>query len=429
MRTDPVELALIGPILFGDELALSKVDELGNLGFESKHFTSQACQIIWDEVKILLNQGVYTLEKLQSFCLNCKAIHYEPVSRSIFLSEAIKTGSSVTMSENALELMERHLRQETEIAIASVSKVDSGSMLDELESKISVLRSKASTTRKDEKLEACRELHEELDLMIQGKKSMKSSHVQVWDQAFGGLPDANLIVISGRPGGCKTSCAEQIIDAAVRLGEPVLYIQRELSRSRAVGRLACRKIQVPWSRYENKTLTREESLKLKAETTTYEKLPLFLAPAKNCNSYTVSPLIRYHAKHHGVKLVVMDYVQLIDVPKGIEKRIAIGDVTRSLKLAANETKATIIAIAQLSRGMEKTGERPNLSDLKESGDIEQDADVVLAFWLKEDRKDQSRWPVNWSILKNRNGALGTTEVMFDGPSMSFLGVTTKPKYE
>jgi replicative DNA helicase len=425
MRVDPVELAVIGPILFGDDLAISKVDELGQLGFESKHFTHPACQIVWDKVKEFMNHGVFTLEKLQSFCLNCEGIHQDHVNRALFLSDAIKSGSSLTMAENALELMERHLRQETEVAIASVPKTNANAMLDELESKLSLLRSKGASARKDEKLEACKELHEEIDAMLEGRKRMKSSHVPTWDSAFGGLPEANLVVISGRPGGCKTSCAEQIIDETVRRNEPVLYIQRELSRSRAIGRLACRRARVPWCKFENKTMNKEESLRLKKEVEIYEKLPLFLAPARNCNSFTISPLVRYHAKHHEVKLVVMDYVQLIDVPKGLDKRIAIGDVTRALKLAANETKATIIAIAQLSRNSEKSGDRPSLSDLKESGDIEQDADVVLSFWLSKDRNDQPRWPVNWSILKNRNGALGDSEVMFDGPSMSFLGRTTQ----
>jgi replicative DNA helicase len=331
------------------------------------------------------------------------------------------------MTENAIELMERHLKQETEIALASIADKSGKEILDALEAKITVLRSKASLSRRDEKLEACKELKAELDAMLAGKKSMRSSYLPVWDQAFGGLPESQLIVVSGRPGGCKTSGCEQIIDETVRRGEPVLYIQREIARSRAIGRLACRRVRVPWARIENKTATNEETVKLKREVELYEKLPLYLAPAKNCTAYTISPLIRYHAKHHGVKLVVFDYVQLVDVPKGVEKRIAIGDVTRTLKLSANDTGATIIAIAQLSRNVDKTGDRPTFADLKESGDIEQDADVVLAFWLPRDRNDEPRWAVNWSILKNRNGPLGTTEVMFDGPSMSFIGRTTPTK--
>jgi|GEM_PF-5763643 len=417
---NPIELALIGPLLLGDSLALEKVDELSQVGFNSKHFQSHACRAVWEHVRELLAKSAFTCEKLLDFCLNNERVGIDPVERSMWIAEAQKSGLAVNMTEHALTLMERSLRQETLEAIDSVPKDSAQQILDELENKIFTLRSKATHTQTDEKLEGIKELQEELTLMAQGKRVMRSSHVDIWDKTFGGLPDAQLIILAGRPGGGKTSLAEQLIDSMVRNGEPCLYVQRELSRSRAVGRLAARKAGVAWSRFETKTMNRQQVDQLYRSIKEYERLPLYLAPVKTCNAATLAPLIRYHARHHGVKFVVMDYVQLIDVPRGMERRVAIGEVTRSLKLTANETKATIIAIAQLSRDTDK-GDKPTLSSLKESGDIEQDADVVLALWCKENRDGMDCWPVSWTILKNRNGSVGTGEVMFDGPSMTFKG--------
>lgn len=417
---DPVELGLIAPILTGVDGFMSKVEEIVNLGFDVICFTSRACRIIWTKVMEWIQSGEFTPNKLLSFCLKCEEIAPTEVERSQWLSEASMAGDLLFMVENAIELIERKLRQETEESIASLPAGTATQMLNELEEKIAVIRSKTLKHALDEKIEACNELLEELDAMRRGERVAKTSHVAIWDQCLGGLPQAQLIVISGRPGGGKTSLAEQIIDEALRAGDSVLYIQRELSRSRAVGRLAARKAGVFWSKMEKRNLTQIENSRLTSSIMDYQKFPLFLAPVSTCNASTIAPLVRFHAKQNGVRLVVMDYVQLINVPRGVERRIAIGDVTRTLKLIANETKATVIAIAQLSRDTERRADKPNLSDLKESGDIEQDADVVLGLWAK-DRDDAPCWPVNWTVMKNRNGGLGTVEVMFDGPSMSFLG--------
>jgi replicative DNA helicase len=213
-----------------------------------------------------------------------------------------------------------------------------------------------------------------------------------------------------------------MIDETVRADEPVLYVQRELSRSRAIGRLAARKVGIPWNRVELRRMKGDESERLEQSVLQYRnKFPLHLATIGRCNASTIGPLIKLHKKQHGCKLVVVDYIQLIDVPRGVERRVAIGDLMYAMKRAANETGVTVIAIAQLDRGLDKSADKPRLADLRESGDIEQNADSVLALWTSMDRNEASRWPVNWSILKNRNGGLGTEEIIFDGPSMSFLG--------
>lgn len=427
MMIDPLESALIGPLLLGLDGIEDAVAATEATGLTPEHFTSSACREAWVQARQWMGEGAYTPDKLFEFALKNSAFGLEVVDRSLWIHDVNLRGNHLSMPTNALAIIERHLRHQTQEAIAGASQGTANEILDQVEASLASLRSKALKTHLNEKEEACRDLHEELNSIERGEQ-LTQTGVRVWDTTLRGLPHSQLIVIAGRPGGGKTSLMEEVNDCLVRKGEPVLYIQRELARTRAIGRLACRKARVPWSKVENRTLTKDELGRLREEVSVYEKLPLYLAPISKCNAATLTPLIRLHAKQHGVRLVVLDYLQLIDVPSKTEKRIAIGDVAHALKLAANETKCTIVAISQLDRGLDRTCSKPTMADLRESGDIEQNADMILALWLKKETEDgASRWPVNWSMLKNRNGGRGTAEFMFDGPSMSFLGVVTPQK--
>lgn len=424
MTLDPVELAMVGPFFLGDSQAIYSYEQVTQLGFKPSHFATRACAVVWEKIGSMLDDGTFTPERLLSFTLGSIDVASEPSERSVWINEASKAGSSSTMNIHAMEIMERHLRTETEISIASV-KGDKGSeMLNDLENKLAELRAKVIVTKRDEKMEACQELRDEINACLDGLKRLRSSFIPVWDQCIGGLPDAQLIIVGGRPGCSKTSLCEQILDASVRNGIPALYIQRELARSRAIGRLACRGANVPWWKVEKRVFSRDEGNRLNQAIEEYESLPLYLDAISTCNGTTIGPTIRYHHKQHGIKLVVLDYVSLIEVPKGEQRWAAIGDLTRAMKRAANDTGATVIGIAQIGRDQEKRNEKPHLSDLRESGNIEQDADVILALWLQEDNENQSTYPVRWSVLKNRNGGKGSIDVMFDGPRLSFLGEAT-----
>lgn len=416
-----IEAALAGPIFTGESLALDYLDQLNISGFNVKAFKSQACAEVWKKATELRAEGTFTREKLLDHCLKSHWFGPTPYDKSIAVSEIVKHGIAFSMNEHAAILMNRLAAEDVREALAHVETDPDSIDIDGIEGKISEIRSRQLTKAVNEKEAACAELLEEMAALQRGENSMPMTGVQVWDQVLGGLPPAQLIVVAGRPGGGKTSLSEQIIDAGVRNGTPVLYIQKELSRSRAVGRLAARKAGVPWSKVEMRKLSQPEISRLQRSIGEYEKLPLYLAPAASSTTANIASLVRFHAKQNRVRFVVFDYVQLVTVPKGMERRNVIGDITRALKLVANETGVTVIAIAQLSREAERSETKPTLSHLKESGDIEQDADVVLALWNSEDRAERSRWPVNWSILKNRNGPQGTVEVMFDGPEMSFLG--------
>ncbi len=429
-QIDPVEKAVLGPILFGESIALEMFERITERGFKAEFFTHRSLRAVWKKASQMILDGNFTTEKLISFALNSEDISEDASERSVWIHEVSKSGITVTMQQNALELMERYLKNKTREEISGVKGETSSEILEDLEEKITKLRENNIWNRVDEKQDACELLRKEIDSMQAGTSFLNSSGVQIWDKVFGGLPEAQLIILAGRPGDGKTSLSEQIIDANLRKGTPTLYCQRELSRSRAVGRLAARKADVPWWRFEKRCMKPEEMVRLRMSVNQYEKLPLYLNTAQHCTPQMVAPMIRYNAKHYGVKLVVFDYIQLIDIPKGSERYVAIGELTASMKRAANDTGVTCIGIAQLGRGVEKQkGGKPSLADLRESGNIEQDADIILGLWGGKDRGDDARYSINWSILKNRNGGLGSCEVMFDGPKMEFLGKKEDYKYD
>lgn len=425
MNLDPVEKAMIGPFILGDSHAIAGYEEVIQLGFKEHHFSVISMRTAWRRLSAMIDEGAFTPERFLSFLNDSGDIGGDLTERCLWVAAVSTAGSATSLRIHAIDIMEKHLRQEADIALVDIQqKKGSGTqVLNELELKLSELRGKGMIVRKDEKLDACKELKEEIQAMMQGSSIIRTSHVPIWDKCIGGLPDAKLIIVAARPGQGKTSISEQLIDNSARSHIPCLYLQRELSHTRAIGRLACRKAMVPWWKVEKSKCTPEESARLIKSIEEYEKLPIYLNCTGIINGQTIGSIIRYHAKQHGVRLVVLDYISLLDMPKGIERWVAIGELTRAMKRAANDTGCTVIGLAQLGRDQEKRKKehaKPTLSDLRESGNIEQDADIVLGLWVKEEVED-SQYPVMWSVMKNRNGAKGTTEVLFDGPKMEFLG--------
>lgn len=416
---EPLELALIGPVLRGGPEVMAMVDQLEAAGFDAAIFASSACRAIWAEAKRLHAVNGFDDVGMISFCNQCESLGEEICERSLWMAEAANFGLVAMMPHHAGLLTDKRLVQSAKEAMSVISGDSADILISDIEQNAAALRARALKVDNEFKL-GCKELIDELDRSIAGE-TLPPSHVSPWDRMLFGLGPAQLVVLAGRPGGGKSALAEQIIHEQLLRGHPVVYVQREMSRSRAVGRLAARMCGIPWHLIESRKAVTSDTKRFRDAVNAYQKFPLHLEPASLCNGSNIGGMIRHHVRQTGAQLVVFDYLQLVDCPKGLELRRAVGDVCRALKLAANETGATIIAIAQLSRELDRMRTKPTLSHLKESGDIEANADVVLALWEKEDRQERPRFPIEWSILKNRNGGHGSLTMTFDGPAMSFLG--------
>lgn len=430
------ELAILGPILIGEPecLAWQEIDTLEAMGLSAESFSSPCCREVWRVILGLKQAGSMTAEKFIE-ALNQMEILGQTLSERIgWQGEAWLMGIAATMASNAKEVMTVKARSNAvELAgdmatRSSDPSITPEEIVSEFEIKLREVSAK-SFDSVDAKDSACDELDREIEAKEKGEKGRGlATGMKVWDNSFGGLLPSHFYILASRPGCGKTALSEQIIDSMLSQGHPVLNFQRELSPFRAVGRMAARKADIAWSDFEKGKLNPAELMRLKTAVNAYRKYPLIQADVTICNGPLIHSLILRHHRINKIKLVVLDYIQIVDIPKGGDERTAIGEMSRHLRLASNETGIPIIAIAQLNREQEKGDRKPKLSDLKSCGALEQDADAVLGLWAAEDREGKSRWSVNWSIMKNRSGALGDTAILFDGPSMSFLGeVTNRPQ--
>ena len=152
--------------------------------------------------------------------------------------------------------------------------------------------------------------------------------------------------------------------------------------------------------------------------------PIFIDDTPGLSILEIRTRARRLKMAHDIQLLIVDYLQLAHAGRRIDNRVQeVGEISQGLKNIARELKIPVLALSQLSRAVEQRGtKRPQLADLRESGSIEQDADVVMFLW-REDEEDLTR--INLSIEKHRNGPLRTVKLFFKGERIRFYAVETK----
>lgn len=206
-----------------------------------------------------------------------------------------------------------------------------------------------------------------------------------FDDLTSGLQPSDLIVIAGRPSMGKTAFALNIAQNAAEAGSPVAIFSLEMSKEQLAQRLLASKAKVDLYRLRNGKLRDEDWSKLIRAVDSLHETPLFIDDTPAQSVLEVKAKSRRLAKQHGIKLIVVDYLQLMRGRHDADNREQeISDISRSLKAMAKELNVPVIALSQLSRMAERREEnKPQLADLRESGAIEQDADVVAFVYRKE----------------------------------------------
>ena len=246
------------------------------------------------------------------------------------------------------------------------------------------------------------------------------------DQKLAGLQKSDLVILAARPSMGKTSMALDIIrHVGVHLKVPVGIFSLEMSKDQLVDRMLSSQSDVDGFKIRTGHLTDEDFEKLGEAMGILSEAPIFIDDAAGSNVMEVRTKARRLQAEHGVGLIVIDYLQLMSgQARGSDNRVQeVSEISRSLKILARELNVPVLALSQLSRGVENRPDKvPQLADLRESGSIEQDADVVMFIYREDMYKGRdSRRPniAEIHIKKHRNGPTGQVDLFFDSNKTTF----------
>ncbi len=245
------------------------------------------------------------------------------------------------------------------------------------------------------------------------------------DEALAGLQPSNLVVVGARPAMGKTSFALGIVaHVGIRLSQPVLLFSLEMSHLEITQRLLASEARVDASRMRTGRLRDSDWPKIGNAISRMSEAPIFIDDNPQLTVMDIRARARRLKSREGLGLVVVDYLQLMTGRHGAENRqVEVSEISRGLKILARELEVPVVALSQLSRGLEmRQDKRPMLADLRESGSIEQDSDVVLFIYRDElynpDASD-SQGTAEMIVAKHRNGPTGVTRLAFIGHHARF----------
>ena len=245
------------------------------------------------------------------------------------------------------------------------------------------------------------------------------------DHALAGMQNSNLLILAARPGLGKTALALQIAQhAAVDEKASVGFFSLEMSKEELVDRLLVSQADIDAWKLKTGHLDEEDFTHLSEAMGQLAEASLFIDDTPALSILEMRTKARRLVAEHGLNLLVIDYLQLARSFRSYENRVQeVAEISMGLKNLARELKIPVLACSQLSRAVEQRGKkRPQLADLRESGSIEQDADVVMFLW-REDEDDLGS--VDLEIAKHRNGPLRHFRLHFRGDRIKFYGLETK----
>lgn len=302
-------------------------------------------------------------------------------------------------------------------------------LLDEAEQRIFAIAEHA--TKRDfiaikDALAASFDRLDELHKRAGGLRGVPTGFIDI-DTKLAGLQDSNLIILAARPGTGKTAMILNIAQhVCVKEHMPVGIFSLEMSKEELVDRLLVSQADIDAWRLKTGKLSDDDFTKLSEAMGELAEAPLYIDDTPGISLMEMRTKARRLQMEHGVKLLIIDYLQLADPGRRMDSRVQeVSVISSGFKNIARELRIPVLACSQLSRAVETRGTRvPELSDLRESGSIEQDADVVMFLYREEG--DQTQWgdqiPTKLRIAKHRNGPLAEIPLIFKGDRIKFYSV-------
>ncbi|MCC7144883.1 MAG: replicative DNA helicase [Phycisphaeraceae bacterium] len=250
------------------------------------------------------------------------------------------------------------------------------------------------------------------------------------DEITSGLQKGELIIVAGRPSMGKTALAVNIAEhIAATNKQPVAVFSLEMSRQQLAQRILCSRSGVDSHKVRRNMLNRDEFGRLAVTVGELAEAPMFIDDQPGLTLMQLRARSRRLAARHDIKAVFVDYLQLMSSPGSDSRQQEVSELSRGIKALARELDVPIVCLSQLNRSPEaREGHRPRMSDLRESGSIEQDADVIMLLHREEYYHNEPEWAMENAdkvgvaeviIAKQRNGPTGTVRLQFNGHTTRF----------
>lgn len=271
--------------------------------------------------------------------------------------------------------------------------------------------------------------HDNLTDMYQNKGKLTGAPTgfEDLDKELHGLQKSDLILVAARPGMGKTSFALNIAaNAAIHGNVPVAIFSLEMSGVQLVSRLISSEMLIDSNHLRSGELEDEDWEKIAVSLNTLGNAPIYISDSTNITVSDIRAKCRRLKAEKGLGLIVIDYLQLMSGSRAESRQQEVSDMSRSLKILAKELNVPIITLSQLSRAPDqrKDDHRPKLSDLRESGAIEQDADIVLFLYRDEiyNPDTEQKNIAECIIAKHRNGSTGNMKLFWAGKYTKFMNL-------
>ncbi|HNX90546.1 MAG TPA: replicative DNA helicase, partial [Candidatus Omnitrophota bacterium] len=344
--------------------------------------------------------------------------------------------TSANVEHYAKIVQEKHLLRsliDTATHIVSESynpTVEVGEILDKAEKLIFDIASNKKDSRQLLPIkEIVKNSIETIDKLYQRKENVTGipSGFHDLDMQTAGFQKSDLIIVAGRPSMGKSAFAASILEHAGIVGKiPVAFFSLEMSREQLVQRMLCSQAHVNAHKVRTGFLSQIDWPKLVEAAEKLSEAPIFIDDTPGVSVLELRAKARRLKAQHDIQLIVLDYLQLMKGNSRIESRQQeISDISRSIKALARELDVPIIAVSQLSRAVEQREDhKPRLSDLRESGAIEQDADIVILLYREEyyTPTEENKGIAEVIVAKQRNGPIGSVKLTFHSEYTKFANL-------
>lgn len=252
----------------------------------------------------------------------------------------------------------------------------------------------------------------------QGTVGVASGFHRLDELTQGGFKPGDLVIVAGRTSTGKSTFAENLAERVAKRGSGVLFVSLEMSPEQLMYRFAVRNGGLSDSAREYGPETVEDKEEVDNLAAQRAGLPMYLLDMPSATPLSIRAAVNRVMIQTPVDLVVIDYLQIMGGAYSDKEHLRIGEITKTLKQMAREFRISVVLLSQLNRNLELRGGEPKLADLRDSGKIEEDADIVILLW-KTEKPDVFDNFTKVKVEKNRNGPIGHLPMQFDQSSFTF----------